>query len=148
VGNFPVRVVTQALSHPRHDLTHHTLPQLSALFPRNEQQGLPQPRFHQLTCARSWSGILIPNSTKTKFLYRMYWHSKQSNGMNVLFQSHFNMLLSPYRFAAMSVVQCEVWGSHGGCHGDDLWNVAPCGVVEIDRRFRGAYCRYRYRRDE
>jgi hypothetical protein len=25
-------------------------------------------------------------------------------------------------------------------HYTALWNIAPCGLVEVDRRFRGAYC--------
>jgi hypothetical protein len=28
------------------------------------------------------------------------------------------------------------------------WDVAPCSHVEVDRRFRGAYCLYHHRPDD
>jgi hypothetical protein len=35
----------------------------------------------------------------------------------------------------------EIAGSHSGEYEDDcLLDDAPCSLVEIDRRFRGAYC--------
>jgi hypothetical protein len=34
----------------------------------------------------------------------------------------------------------EISGYHGDEYEDVLWDVAPCSLVEIDRRFRGAYC--------
>jgi hypothetical protein len=33
----------------------------------------------------------------------------------------------------------EISGSHGGEHEDD-WDAVPCSLIEIDRRFRRAYC--------
>jgi hypothetical protein len=32
---------------------------------------------------------------------------------------------------------CEISGSHGGEYEYVFWDVAPCSLVEIDRRFRG-----------
>jgi hypothetical protein len=29
-----------------------------------------------------------------------------------------------------------------------FWDVATCSRVEVDRRFRGAYCRHHYRHDD
>jgi hypothetical protein len=34
----------------------------------------------------------------------------------------------------------EIPGSHGADYEDDFWDVASCGLVEINRRFEGAYC--------
>jgi hypothetical protein len=36
--------------------------------------------------------------------------------------------------------QCEISGSHGDEYEDVFWDVAPCSLLEIDRRFSGAYC--------
>jgi hypothetical protein len=36
---------------------------------------------------------------------------------------------------------CEISGSHGGDYEVRVfWDIAPCSHVEVDRRFRGAYC--------
>jgi hypothetical protein len=36
---------------------------------------------------------------------------------------------------------CEISGSHGGEYeAQSLWDVAACSHVEVERRFRGAYC--------
>jgi hypothetical protein len=34
----------------------------------------------------------------------------------------------------------EISGSYGGVYEDDFWDVAPCSLVEVYRRFRGACC--------
>jgi hypothetical protein len=34
----------------------------------------------------------------------------------------------------------EISGSHGGVYEDGFWDVALCSLVEVYRRFRGAYC--------
>jgi hypothetical protein len=33
----------------------------------------------------------------------------------------------------------DILGSHGSKY-EVFWNVAPCSHVEVDLRFRGAYC--------
>jgi hypothetical protein len=42
-----------------------------------------------------------------------------------------------YNWMANSL-HAEISGSHGGEY--EQWNVAPCSLVEVDRRFIGAYC--------
>jgi hypothetical protein len=43
----------------------------------------------------------------------------------------------------MPKIKSEISGSHGGAYEDDsLLGIAPCSFVEVDRRFRGAYCLY------
>jgi hypothetical protein len=34
----------------------------------------------------------------------------------------------------------EIAGSLGGDYENVFWDVAPCSLVEVYRRFRGAYC--------
>jgi hypothetical protein len=34
----------------------------------------------------------------------------------------------------------ETSGSHGGEYENAFWDVAPCILVEVNRRFRGARC--------
>jgi hypothetical protein len=34
----------------------------------------------------------------------------------------------------------EISGSHGCEYENVFWDVAPCSLVETDRRFSGAYC--------
>jgi hypothetical protein len=41
-------------------------------------------------------------------------------------------------------VRRELSGSHGDEYEDGFcWDVAPCSLVKVDRRFRGAYCLHR-----
>jgi hypothetical protein len=35
---------------------------------------------------------------------------------------------------------CEISGYHSGMKFRVFWDVVPCSHVEVDRRFRGAYC--------
>jgi hypothetical protein len=42
-----------------------------------------------------------------------------------------------------STALLEISRSHGGEYEDVSWNIAPCILVEIDRRFRDAFCRAR-----
>jgi len=34
----------------------------------------------------------------------------------------------------------EILGSHSGEYEDSILGLAPCSLVEVHRRFRGAYC--------
>jgi hypothetical protein len=36
----------------------------------------------------------------------------------------------------------EISGSHGGEYEDVFWDVAPCSLVEVYRRFIGACCHH------
>jgi hypothetical protein len=58
-----------------------------------------------------------------------------------------NRLLLLY-FVDFEVSLCEVLASHGDeCEDGCLLVVAPCSLVEVDLRFRGAYC-FHYQDDQ
>jgi hypothetical protein len=45
--------------------------------------------------------------------------------------SYFSLNLYALRFQVLMAASMKV---------TVFWNVAPCSLIEIDRRFRGAYC--------
>jgi hypothetical protein len=56
---------------------------------------------------------------------------------------HMKSLCSTVCILHLPSILNEALGSHGDEYEDDcVLDVAPCCLVEIDRRFRGAYCLY------
>jgi hypothetical protein len=56
------------------------------------------------------------------------------------FSQAFISRLFSYHKQYYTPIKCEITVSHGGEYKTVLWDIAPCSVVEIYRRFEGAYC--------
>jgi hypothetical protein len=67
----------------------------------------------------------------------MYLLQSLLGDCNVLWWSH---LSTSWRNLMAPSSRSKWWKSSDRVKMTVLWNIAPCGLVEIDRRFRGAYC--------